>query len=132
MDRVEDRTRLSTRPYPIAVDAQIAETQEQTAAVLGAVLGVVLGAAFCQFLERERSFAGQEVDQRGILLAVLYRVQAERRGLGGRINVDRMQPQPPFSRGVGGIDRDSARRLLIALGHGRIGAAAHLSQAHEV
>ena len=73
MDRVENRTRLAPGPHGVALDTEIAEPQAQ-AARLGEV-------AIGQCLQPELAPGGEELGERGVLLAVFYRVQAERGGL---------------------------------------------------
>ena len=96
MDRVQDRTGLAGRPHGEAVDAQIADTQAQ-AARLGTV-----AARECRKSRRAR--AREQIGQRGVLLAVRYRVQAEYSCLRHRIDRGRVQTQPSLAGGVGGID----------------------------
>ena len=124
MDRIENRTRLTRGPHGVAVDAEIAEPQAQ-AARLGEL-------ASGQCLQPELAPVGEELGERGVLLAVFYRVQAERGGLRRWIDLGRVQPQSSLPRGVGGIDGDSARRFPEALSQDRIGVAAHLAEAHEI
>ena len=124
MHRVQDRTGLAGRPHCKAVNAQIADTQAE-AARLGTI-----AARECRKSRRAR--AREQIGQRGVLLAVRYRVQAEYGCLRHRIDLGRVQTQPSPAGGVGRIDCHPACSFLVALGQGRIGAPLHVPQAHEV
>jgi hypothetical protein len=122
--RVQDRAGLAGRPHREAVHAEVADAQGEAA--LRRSLTVR------ERLERGSVLALEQSGQDGVFLAIRDRVQPEHTRLRRRIDLGRVDAQPPLPRGTGRKDGDSLGRLPVAFSQRRIGAAPYRSQAHEV